>query len=188
MAGAGYNSDEEVYAAARAADGGEQYDSDDNPVGPGVVDRKKIEPLPPLDHGAIEYDDFAKDFYEEAPAIAAMTPAEVRSGFFVDPTLGSMQPSHTVACSPSTQPASSLQGTCVAMSQMQACLLHAGHAQCCGSPWEYSQAGVRGTRPAEAGAPSVLGHASHAAPIKTYQVPGAGLQPAPEPSACCVGR
>ena len=79
MAGAGYNSDEEVYAAARAVDGADQYDSDDNPMGPGVIDKKKIEPLPALDHAAIEYDEFAKDFYEEAPAIAAMTPAEVRA-------------------------------------------------------------------------------------------------------------
>ena len=82
-AAAGYNSDEEVYAAARAADGaaeGQQYDSDDNPLGAGGVDRKKIEPLPALDHASMEYDEFAKDFYTEHPALAALSPAEVGTG------------------------------------------------------------------------------------------------------------
>ncbi|GJN08069.1 hypothetical protein PR202_ga25957 [Eleusine coracana subsp. coracana] len=65
---AGYDSDEEVYAAAKAVDAGMMdYDSDDNPI---VVDKKKIEPIPPLDHSTIEYDDFNKDFYEEKPSIS----------------------------------------------------------------------------------------------------------------------
>ncbi|KAL0371551.1 UNVERIFIED_CONTAM: DEAD-box ATP-dependent RNA helicase 24 [Sesamum angustifolium] len=43
---AGYNSDEEVYAAAKAVDAGMiEYDSDDNPI---VLDKKKIEPIPAL--------------------------------------------------------------------------------------------------------------------------------------------
>lgn len=36
--------------------------------------------LPPLDHSAIEYDDFAKDFYDEAPDVFALDDAEVRWG------------------------------------------------------------------------------------------------------------
>lgn len=65
---AGYNSDEEVYAAAKAVDAGMvEYDSDDNPV---VVDKKKIEPIPALDHSSIDYDPFNKDFYEEIPSIS----------------------------------------------------------------------------------------------------------------------
>lgn len=65
---AGYNSDEEVYAAAKAVDAGlVEYDSDDNPV---VVDKKKIEPIPALDHSLIDYEPFDKDFYEEKPSIS----------------------------------------------------------------------------------------------------------------------
>lgn len=72
---AGYNSDEEVYAAAKAVDSGLlEYDSDDNPI---MVDKKKIEPLLALDHSVIEYEPFEKDFYEEAPSIAGMSEQEV---------------------------------------------------------------------------------------------------------------
>jgi len=34
------------------------------------VDKKKIEPIPALDHSTIEYDAFTKDFYEEKPSIS----------------------------------------------------------------------------------------------------------------------
>lgn len=65
---AGYDSDEEVYAAAKAVDAGLlEYDSDDNPV---VVDKKKIEPIPALDHSEIDYEPFSKDFYEEKESIS----------------------------------------------------------------------------------------------------------------------
>jgi len=65
---AGYDSDEEVYAAAKAVDAGMmEYDSDDNPI---VLDKKKIEPIPPLDHSTIDYDAFTKDFYEEKPSVS----------------------------------------------------------------------------------------------------------------------
>ncbi|CAD6210912.1 unnamed protein product [Miscanthus lutarioriparius] len=71
---AGYDSDEEVYAAAKAVDAGMmEYDSDDNPI---VVDKKKIEPIPALDHSTIEYDAFTKDFYEEKPSISGMSDQE----------------------------------------------------------------------------------------------------------------
>ncbi|EEF47251.1 DEAD-box ATP-dependent RNA helicase 24 [Ricinus communis] len=72
---AGYDSDEEVYAAAKAVDAGLlEYDSDDNPV---VLDRKKIEPIPPLDHSLIDYEPFNKDFYEEKPSISGMSEQDV---------------------------------------------------------------------------------------------------------------
>ncbi|XVF72756.1 hypothetical protein PTKIN_Ptkin12aG0145900 [Pterospermum kingtungense] len=72
---AGYDSDEEVYAAAKAVDAGLlEYDSDDNPV---VVDKRKIEPLPALDHSSIEYEPFNKDFYEEKASISGMNEQEV---------------------------------------------------------------------------------------------------------------
>ncbi|KAL7151067.1 hypothetical protein ABFS83_04G006500 [Erythranthe nasuta] len=72
---AGYNSDEEVYAAAKAVDAGMiEYDSDDNPI---VVDRKKIEPIAALDHSSIDYEPFNKDFYEEKPSISGMSEQDV---------------------------------------------------------------------------------------------------------------
>lgn len=65
---AGYDSDEEVYAAAKAIDAGMlEYDSDDNPV---VTDKRKIEPIPALDHSSIDYEPFNKDFYEETDSIS----------------------------------------------------------------------------------------------------------------------
>ncbi|XP_020588232.1 DEAD-box ATP-dependent RNA helicase 24 [Phalaenopsis equestris] len=72
---AGYNSDDEVYAAAKAVDAGLlEYDSDDNPI---VVDKRKIEPLPALDHSAMDYDAFNKDFYEENSSISGMNELDV---------------------------------------------------------------------------------------------------------------
>ncbi|XP_034690799.1 DEAD-box ATP-dependent RNA helicase 24 isoform X2 [Vitis riparia] len=72
---AGYDSDEEVYAAAKAVDAGLiEYDSDDNPI---VLDKKKIEPIPALDHSSIEYEPFNKDFYEEKDSISGMTEQDV---------------------------------------------------------------------------------------------------------------
>ncbi|KAM6541439.1 hypothetical protein CsatB_005886 [Cannabis sativa] len=72
---AGYDSDEEVYAAAKAVDAGlVEYDSDDNPI---VTDRKKIEPIPALDHSSIDYEPFNKDFYEEKDSISGMSEQEV---------------------------------------------------------------------------------------------------------------
>ncbi|PKA62317.1 DEAD-box ATP-dependent RNA helicase 24 [Apostasia shenzhenica] len=72
---AGYNSDEEVYAAAKAVDAGMlEYDSDDNAI---VVDKRKIEPIPALDHSEIDYEAFSKDFYEEKPSISGMSEQDV---------------------------------------------------------------------------------------------------------------
>ncbi|KAG2693309.1 hypothetical protein I3843_08G085800 [Carya illinoinensis] len=73
---AGYDSDEEVYAAAKAVDAGMvEYDSDDNPVV--VLDKKRIEPILPLDHSEIEYEPFNKDFYEEKDSISGMSEQDV---------------------------------------------------------------------------------------------------------------
>ncbi|KAI3800895.1 hypothetical protein L1987_28994 [Smallanthus sonchifolius] len=72
---AGYNSDEEVYAAAKAVDAGMlEYDSDDNPI---VIDKKKIEPIAALDHSSIDYEPFNKDFFEEKPSISGMSEQDV---------------------------------------------------------------------------------------------------------------
>ncbi|KAM1375208.1 hypothetical protein ACFX2I_025672 [Malus domestica] len=62
-----YDSDEEVYATAKAVDAGLlEYDSDDNPI---VLDKRKIEPISALDHSSIDYEPFNKDFYEEKESI-----------------------------------------------------------------------------------------------------------------------
>ncbi|XP_077217791.1 P-loop containing nucleoside triphosphate hydrolases superfamily protein isoform X2 [Tasmannia lanceolata] len=72
---AGYDSDEEVYAAAKAVDAGLiEYDSDDNPI---ILDKRKIEPIPALDHSSIEYEPFNKDFYEEKASISGMSEQDV---------------------------------------------------------------------------------------------------------------
>ncbi|XP_073395939.1 DEAD-box ATP-dependent RNA helicase 24 isoform X3 [Physcomitrium patens] len=73
---AGYDSDEEVYAAAKAVDNGQiEYDFDDNAIV--TLDKKKIESLAPLDHSDLDYDRFSKDFYEESASISSMTEEEV---------------------------------------------------------------------------------------------------------------
>ncbi|KAF8073162.1 DEAD-box ATP-dependent RNA helicase 24 [Scenedesmus sp. PABB004] len=83
VAAAGYDSDEEVYATARALDAaaeadGRGGDSDDERARGAAGKRGAVDPLAPVDHGAVDYADFGKDFYTEAPAIAAMTDQEVR--------------------------------------------------------------------------------------------------------------
>eukprot|EP00899_Mesostigma_viride_P010303 jgi/Mesvir1/19274/Mv10354-RA.1 len=78
------DSDEEVYATARAVDaanaakeaGTQQYDSDDNLVVP-AAGKKEIEALPPLDHSSVSYGEIFKDLYEESLDVIAMTPEEV---------------------------------------------------------------------------------------------------------------
>ncbi|DBB13027.1 TPA: hypothetical protein ACH3X3_005761 [Trebouxia sp. C0006] len=71
---ADYASDDEVYALANAVDAADpQYEEERS------ADKKSVDPLPPVDHSIIEYDDFGKDFYEESPELAAMTPAEVNT-------------------------------------------------------------------------------------------------------------
>lgn len=43
-----------------------------------LAQRRNIDPLAPVDHSLVEYDDFAKDFYTEHPTIAAMSDQQVR--------------------------------------------------------------------------------------------------------------
>jgi hypothetical protein len=44
---------------------------------------RNIDPLAPVDHSLLEYDDFAKDFYTEHPTIAAMNEQQVSNNAFV---------------------------------------------------------------------------------------------------------
>ena len=70
---ADYASDDEVYALANAVDAADpQYEEERS------ADKKSVDPLSPVDHSNIEYDDFGKDFYKESPELAATSPAEVR--------------------------------------------------------------------------------------------------------------
>lgn len=66
-----YDSDEEVYAAAKAADGGE-LDEDGNLIKPRVIDH-----LPPVNHFDIKYIDFKKDFYNPDPSLKQLSPAQI---------------------------------------------------------------------------------------------------------------
>ncbi|KAJ3108593.1 hypothetical protein HDU96_007482, partial [Phlyctochytrium bullatum] len=66
------DSDEEVYAAAKAADT-TKYEVDDD----GSYRKKEIEPLAPVDHSLIQYIEIEKNLYEEHPDIAALDAAEV---------------------------------------------------------------------------------------------------------------
>ena len=71
----------QVYQTASAVDAAAkaqapEYDSDDNLVVPDKLN-KTVEPLKPLDHDQIEYEEFTKDFYEPAADIAALTDGQV---------------------------------------------------------------------------------------------------------------
>jgi len=73
------NSDEEVYAAEKAADEAAKFDADGNPIA-----RKDVEPLPAIDHSKISYIQIEKNFYEEHPDIQALAfqqVAEIRRTF-----------------------------------------------------------------------------------------------------------
>ena len=47
-----------------------EYDEDGNPI---KLGKKHIDPLPPVDHSAITYSSFEKNFYEEHEEIKALT-------------------------------------------------------------------------------------------------------------------
>ena len=51
-----------------------QYDEDDNPI-VSERDMRTVGALAPLEHGAIEYAPFSKDFYEEHAQVAPRPPA-----------------------------------------------------------------------------------------------------------------
>ena len=73
-----YNSDEEVYAAARAADiaAGNFNDDDDGDYSTRAL-KKEIQPLAAVNHDAIEYEDFQKDFYSPPDALKSLDPGTV---------------------------------------------------------------------------------------------------------------
>jgi ATP-dependent RNA helicase DDX42 len=56
------NEDEDYY----------DYDEDGNVIVP--AEKKIIDPLPPIDHSLVKYEEFTKNFYEEHQEIAEMTP------------------------------------------------------------------------------------------------------------------
>ena len=74
---------EENPEAGRGGDGGLdeeeamgiEYDADGNPIAP--LKPKYIDPLPPIDHSAIEYAPFEKNFYNEHSDIASLSNIQV---------------------------------------------------------------------------------------------------------------
>ena len=51
-----------------------EYDDDGNVI---KKEKKIIDPLPPIDHHEIEYEDFSKNFYEEHEEIKALNEHQV---------------------------------------------------------------------------------------------------------------
>jgi len=51
------------------------YDADGNPIAP--EKNKHIDPLPPINHSDIKYENFAKNFYEEHPDISSLSKIQV---------------------------------------------------------------------------------------------------------------
>ena len=51
------------------------YDADGNPIAP--EKNKHIDPLPPIVHSEIQYQDFTKNFYEEHPDISGLSRIQV---------------------------------------------------------------------------------------------------------------
>ena len=76
MVGDGYNSDEDVYATADNLDRALGTEAPEPQAADG---RRKIEPLPPVDHASIAYADFNKDLYQEHAEVAKLAPAEVQA-------------------------------------------------------------------------------------------------------------
>ncbi|KAI0230904.1 hypothetical protein L0F63_007418 [Massospora cicadina] len=76
----GGDSDEDVYATARAIDlqdEGEEYDSEDPQLGQGV--KGEVAPLPPIDHSSMEYCEISKDHYKEHEDIANLPLEKVKA-------------------------------------------------------------------------------------------------------------
>lgn len=65
-----------MYCVQAQAEADGQGDSDDD-LKAAAARARTIDPLAPVDHSAIEYDEFAKDFYTEHATIAAMTEQQV---------------------------------------------------------------------------------------------------------------
>ncbi|CAI5477113.1 unnamed protein product [Closterium sp. Yama58-4] len=78
--GRGYDSDEEVYAAAKAVDAAAAAAAAAAAGAAGGAAGSaldKMDALGHVDHSAIEYDEFDKDFYQEHPDVTAMSAADV---------------------------------------------------------------------------------------------------------------
>lgn len=52
-----------------------EYDEDGNPIPP--AKNKEIDPLPPIDHSLIEYEEFEKNFYSVHSDISSLTSHQV---------------------------------------------------------------------------------------------------------------
>ncbi|KAG9322952.1 hypothetical protein KVV02_004328 [Mortierella alpina] len=73
------DSDEEVYATARAIDNAaDQYDADEVSFDPQANVKKEITPLPRVDHSRQDYMDIEKCFYQEHEDIAKLSDDQVR--------------------------------------------------------------------------------------------------------------
>ena len=66
------DSDEEVYAAARAVDDANRRNGIFDDTG-----KREMDPLPPIDHSQMEYEEFGKDFYTEHEDIKALDDKQV---------------------------------------------------------------------------------------------------------------
>lgn len=66
-----YDSDEEVYATAKMIDAGNDLDWDEH--GNPIKKKKNMEQLPPVEHHAITYMEFAKNLYHEHVEISKIT-------------------------------------------------------------------------------------------------------------------
>ncbi|KAJ1915432.1 hypothetical protein H4219_004322 [Mycoemilia scoparia] len=62
------NSDDELYATAKRLDNGETYED----MVSGKARKKEIDPLPPVDHSAIDYPKIVKKIYKEHPDIESL--------------------------------------------------------------------------------------------------------------------
>ncbi|KAI8800153.1 ATP-dependent RNA helicase DDX42-like protein [Cladochytrium replicatum] len=72
------DSDEEVYATAKAIDAANAEDSDEAGVAAFAAGkRKEIEPLAPVDHSKMQYPELVKELYEEHEDIAKLREDEV---------------------------------------------------------------------------------------------------------------
>ncbi|KAJ3300145.1 hypothetical protein HK104_004065, partial [Borealophlyctis nickersoniae] len=75
--GGDVDSDEEVYATARAVDAAAGPNDELDELSAAVDRKRDIEPLPPVDHSKIQYLEIEKDFYEEHEDIARLSDVDV---------------------------------------------------------------------------------------------------------------
>ncbi|KAK5669843.1 hypothetical protein QVD99_004220 [Batrachochytrium dendrobatidis] len=73
------DSDEEVYATARAIDAQEMRNLGLNEMHAADGSKKEIDPLPFIDHAAMDYPDFSKNFYTEHQDISQLSDTQVQT-------------------------------------------------------------------------------------------------------------